>query len=122
MNFVYKKNYNLFKNLNLYLLDKKAILYLKGLYGIIELKLPSYYFFYKKNNIFSLLFIKKNIFINVLRHFLYNYNFLFIIYFVRIKIKGLGYRIRKVSKELYYFFFNYTNMYYLHIPEKILVK
>jgi hypothetical protein len=119
---VYKKSYNLFKNFNIYILNKKAILYIKGLYGIIELKLPSYYFFYKNNNIFSLLFIEKNKFINVMKHFFYNYNYLFMIYCVRIKIKGLGYRIRKVSKQLYYFFFNYTNMYYIYIPKSVLVK
>ena len=41
---------------------------------------------------------------------------------MRIKIKGLGYRIRKVTQELYYFFFNYTNMFYFNIPNNILIK
>ena len=42
-----------------------------------------------------------------LSQFIFSYKYLFFFNFVKLKIKGLGYRIRKISNELYYFFFNY---------------
>lgn len=119
---VIKKNYILTKNLNIFLSKKNSVIYIKGNYGIICLKLPSMYFFFNNNKIKSLIFLKKNLFKSFLTLFFLSYKKLFLLYFIRLKIKGLGYKIRKITKNLYYFFFNYTNMYYFNIPNNIIIK
>lgn len=117
-----KKNYILAKNFNIFFSNKTSIIYVKGTYGVICLKLPSIYFFINDKNIKSLILLKKNWFNSFLTLFFLTYKRLFILYFIRLKIKGLGYRIRKLTKNFYYFFFNYTNMYYINIPKNIIVK
>jgi len=122
----YKIKPNIFifyKNIKMYLISKKSILFLKSDFGILYIKLPSYYFFTNnKENLISLIFLNRFFFISFLKHFFLIYNKSLIIYFIKVKIKGLGYRIRKISNDLYYFFFNYTNMFYLYIPNNILIK
>jgi len=109
-------------NFNLHYHFKSSTLYLKGLYGLVSYKLPSLYFFKKNINSLTLIFLNKFFFTSFLRHFFVFYKKLYYIYSVRLKIRGLGYRIRKISNNLYYFFFNYTNMYYFYIPNNILFK
>lgn len=116
------KNYLLKKNFDIYLSYKKSLLYIKGLYGFIVFKLPSFYFYKNEVNKLSLLFINKFFFLSFVKHFFVLYKRLFFIYNIRLRIRGLGYRIRKISDNLYYFFFNYTNMYYFYIPDNILIK
>lgn len=118
------KLYRLSKFFNIYFSYKKSLLFFKGFYGIIILKLPSYYFYnnFKDNAVFSFIFLKRFFFLSLVKLFFVFYNRLFKIYFIRLRIRGLGYRIRKISSNLYYFFFNYTNMFYLHIPHNILIK
>lgn len=116
------KDYIFSKEINLLFSSKKDLFLLKSDLGVIALKLPSYYFYLTNNNIFSLIFLNRFFFISFLKHFFTCLNRLSLIYFIRIKIKGLGYRIRKISNELYYFFFNYTNMFYFYIPNNILIK
>jgi hypothetical protein len=117
-----KKFYILNKSFDFWFNVKKSLVLIKGYYGIISLRLPSYYFIKNNNNLVSFLFLNRFFFMSFIKHFFYTYNRLFLIYFIRLKIKGLGYRIRKVSNNLYYFFFNYTNMFYFNIPNNIMVK
>ena len=117
-----KKIYILNKHFDFLFNLKKSLIIIKGYYGLLTLKLPSYYFYLCNHNIHSFLFLNRFFFISFVKHFFYKYNRLFLIYFIRLKIKGLGYRIRKVSNNLYYFFFNYTNMFYFNIPNNILIK
>ena len=116
------KTYNLSKNFNFYISFKKSLIFLKGFYGIFIFKLPSYYFFKKDEKTFYFIFLSNFFFSSFLRHFFVLYNRLFNVYSVRLRVKGLGFRIRKISKNLYYFFFNYTNMFYMHIPKNILIR
>ena len=116
------KFYIFSKNINIFLISKKSSIYIQSDFGIISLKLPSYYFFTKELNLISFIFLNRFFFISFIKHFFLYYDRLTLIYFIRIKIKGLGYRIRKISNELYYFFFNCTNMFYFYIPNNILIK
>jgi len=108
--------------LDIFLSPNRSILYLCGLYGIVSLKMPSFYFVNQSTGKLSLLFVRKFFYMSFLKHLTTNYKNLFNIYVINIRVKGLGYRIRKVVNNLYYFFFNYTNMYYFYIPNNILVK
>lgn len=123
MKFLYKiNNYKLNKDLNIFFSYKHSIIYLKGLYGIICFKLPSFYLYKNSLKLISFIFLKKFFYLSFIKHFFVFYKRLFLIFSIRLKIKGLGYRIRKISENLYYFFFNYTNMYYFYIPNNILIK
>jgi len=44
------------------------------------------------------------------------------LYFFKLRIKGLGYRLRTIADNFHYIFFNYTNYYYIYIPANLLIK
>lgn len=113
---------NLNKNINIIFDKKNSTLKVKGFFGILSYKLPSFYFYKKSINIVSFLFINKFLYFSFIKHFLNFYKKLSFIYSIRLRLKGLGYRIRKVTRYLYYFFFNYTNMFYFYLPKNILIK
>lgn len=118
----YKKKYILNQKFKVYLSNKQNLISILGTYGLIKWNLPSSYFYFNSKNLITLIFLKKEIFINFLNLFFLFYKRIFFLYWVRLKIKGLGYRIRKITTNLYYFFFNYTNMYYFNIPKNIIIK
>jgi hypothetical protein len=115
-----KKNLN--KNIEINFSSNKSIINVKGLYGIFIYKMPSYYFYKIYNNTIKFIFINKFIYTSFIKHFITLYKKLSFLYSVRLRVKGLGYRIRKITNNLYYFFFNFTNMYYFYLPKNILLK
>jgi hypothetical protein len=115
-----KKNLN--KNIEINFNSNRSIINIKGLYGIFIYKMPSYYFYKLYNNTIKFIFINKFIYISFIKHFIMLYKKLSFLYSVRLRVKGLGYRIRKITNNLYYFFFNYNNMYYFYLPKNILLK
>jgi hypothetical protein len=96
----------------------KNLIYIKGYYGYFVLKIPNYYY---SNNL-NFLFNKKILYIYLIKNLNILYNKVIFIYSVKLKLRGLGFKIRKVSKNLYYFFFNYINMFYFYIPKNLLIK
>lgn len=85
-------------------------------------KIPSIFFFRLENNNYKFLFLTKFFFKTFLKHLVNFYNKLFMFYFFRLKLKGLGYRIFNVTKNLIKVFFNRSNFFYIHIPSCILLK
>jgi len=116
------KNYNFKRNINLFFSEKKSLLYLKGLYGHVVIKMPNYYYLKNDKKKLDILYNNKLIFTNLIKNINVFYNKIMYIYSIRLKLRGLGFKIRRVSKNLYYFFFNYINMFYFYIPENILIK
>lgn len=111
------------KHINIFFAKKNFILNIKGFYNIIIYKLPSFFFYnlkFKKS--LKIIFLKKDYFINLFKYIINISKNLINIYCIYLRIKGLGYRIRKITNKLYYFFFNYTNMYYFYLPKNILLK
>lgn len=120
MKLILSKNYILNKDLNLYLDIKYNIFFLKTLLGLFYFYLPSYYFYkHIKNNI-SFIFSNKFFFKSFIAHFFTNYSNLNNIFIVRLKIKGLGYQIYRITNNLYSFHFHYINFFYLFIPFNII--
>lgn len=120
---MFKKSIALFKTFNFYFLKNKALFIIIGMNGFFILKMPNIFFFKLNNeNFFSFLFInyyhyKSFIsFFNVLYNRLYNY------FFFRLKLIGRGYRIKKLSNNLYRFYFIRVNYIYLHVPSSVLIK
>lgn len=93
------------------------LLYIKGFFGVLVVVLPSYYFFkFNNNNFLSFLFLDRFFFVSFISHFLYLARRLFFFNYVRLKIKGIGHRVRKVSNFLYKFFFFSASFFYFHVP------
>jgi hypothetical protein len=124
------KNYNIVnyffgENFKLYFLMKNNYIILEKKSRFFFLKLPYIYFYkYRKKNerIFSFIFFKFFHYISFFKHVLQLYNKLSSFYFLKLKLKGLGYRIIHISKFLIKFFFNRNNFFYLHLPKTILFR
>lgn len=116
------KYLKLSNDFDFFFLEKKSLIYIKGKVGIVMLKLPSFYFLIYIKGKISFLFINYFFFKSVLKHFLHFYNRLFFFHFVKIRVKGLGYRIKRINKFLYRFFFNSTNFFYFYLPLQVLVR
>ncbi len=113
---------HLSKKFDLYFSNKNSLLYLKGLFGIISIKLPSHFFFDYNDFKLSFIFLNNYFFKSFLSQFTLSYRYLFFFHFVKLKIKGLGYRIKKMSDNLLRFFFGSTNFFYFHIPFNVIAK
>jgi hypothetical protein len=121
MKYLYN-SYTFSKLFNYYidLFHNVIIIIFKSRYFIF--KIPSI-FFYKINNIsLKILFLNKFYYVTFLKHLFNFYSRFFSFYYFRLKLKGLGFRIFKVSKHLIKIFFNRTNFFYIHIPSCILLK
>lgn len=105
-----------------YFSNVNSCLYLRGLFGLLIVRLPSFYFIKKNFLSVSLMFLNRFFFISVYRHLRYLYKRLFNFSFVRLRLKGLGYRVRRITKFFYRFFFNFTNFFYLHVPSTFIVS
>jgi|JI61114C2RNA_FD_contig_111_436116_length_5169_multi_7_in_0_out_0_6 hypothetical protein len=121
MNIISLKNYKLNKGLDLCFIKKHNIFLLKTLFGVEFFYLPSYFFLKKNNNKISLIFLKKFFFKSFISHFFVKYLHLNYLYIVRLKIKGLGYQIYRITNNLYSFKFHRINLFYLFIPLNIIV-
>jgi hypothetical protein len=99
----------------------KSKVYLISRSVFFVFKLPSR-FFIKPENGFSISFFSFHFFKNFVNSFIALQRKLFFYYFFRFKLKGLGYRIKRISKYLYRFFVISVNYFYLHLPKTILLK
>lgn len=104
------KSYTLLKNIDFVYSSKISCFFVKCFSGIFMLRLPSYYFFniLKSQNKIILLFLKNFFFKSFLNHLFSLSNRISIVYFIKLRIRGLGFRMRSINDVIYYFFFNYT--------------
>jgi hypothetical protein len=119
----YNNNTYKFNGLFNYFLDEKnncIIINFKYRYFII--KLPSIFFFKKEYNNKYFIFLKRFYYITFLKHLFNFYNIFFSLYFFNLKLKGLGFRVFIITKNLIKIFLNRSNYYYLHIPISIILK
>lgn len=107
-------------NLKLYFSKKYNKLFLRFNNFVMFLYLPSYYFFNKTANSFNLLFINKYLYKTFLNQLILFSKTPNKIYFFKLRLRGLGYRIRKMSNFLYRFYFACTNYFYFHVPNEII--
>jgi len=109
-------------HLEIFFSFKSSTLYLKSLLGVVSLKLPASYFYKVTSNEIVFHFINKFFLRSFFSHLLRSCLYLFHLYFVRLRIKGLGYKIKKIASSLYVFFFGSINFFYFHVPSSVLVK
>lgn len=105
------------KDINFLYSNKLACFFIYNTLGIHIIYLPSYYFYVLSNYKIVFLFLKYFFYQSFLKHLFIISNKLTVFYFFKLRIKGLGFRIRSISDVLYYFFFNYTNYFYFYPPD-----
>lgn len=81
-------------------------------------------FFYKKINdkSVSLLFTKEVFFNLFIKKLLLICKSFFSLFLLKVRIKGLGYRMRTVSSSLIQLFFVHKNFIYFYVPARILIN
>lgn len=124
---MFNKYINLFSylikiKLNLLLFKKLNLLLIKGKFGIIYLFMPKFYFYkIEKNDKLLFCFLNKYYFYYLLKQFFFIYKIFFKFYYFRLKLKGLGYRIKKITKKIYRFFLAYNHYFYFFVPLNIFI-
>jgi hypothetical protein len=121
------KKYNIInfffgKNFKIYFLIKNNYMILEKKSRFFFLKLPHIYFYKDESIKLSFFFLNYFHFITFFKHILQLYNKLSSFYYLKLKLKGLGYRIIHISKFLIKFFFNRNNFFYVHLPKTILFR
>lgn len=116
------KIYELYKYISFTFLKQRSLFILKGLFGFFFFKLPSLYFVKNLEKNISFIFLTKYLYKSFLKSVISHYNYSRWMYCIKFKMRGLGFKLIKVTDKLYYFFFNQTNMQYLHIPTDIIIR
>ena len=114
-------NYLIKIRLNFFLFTKLNILLIKGKFGIIFLYLPKYYFYKLENNKFLFCFLNKYFFYYLLKQFFFIYKKFYKFFYFRLRLKGLGYRIKRMTKKIYRFFLAYNHYFYFFVPIDIYI-
>jgi len=114
--------YNLSTQFNYFINIENKLIYIYTKYCYFILKLPSLFFYKIEEGKIKLLFIDLFSYLSFLKLISTFYNKLFSFYYFKLKLKGLGYRVRQLSKYLIKIYFNRTNYYYMHISKTIIFK
>lgn len=113
----------LLKTFSLNFIKKINLFILIGHNGFFLLRLPKMYLLkYISNNSFSLIFLNNYHYQTFIKLFNVYYNRLFTYYYFRLILRGRGYRIKRICKKLYRFYFIKVNYIYFHVPPSVLVK
>ena len=85
-------------------------------------KLPFLFFYKESNESSNFIFLSKFHFKTFIKHLFNFYDKLSSFYYFNLKLKGLGYRVFRISKSLIKIFLNRSNFFYMHISSKVLLK
>ncbi len=109
-------------NLDFYFYAPKSLFFLKGISGIFMIKLPKKYYHYNYANGIYFFFLEKKFFSNFIAKLHISVEKHIYFYYARLRLRGLGYRFRKMTKNLYRIFMGRTNYVYFHVPSDIFIK
>jgi len=100
-----------------------GLIYIKGHLGFFVIKMRFPFFFKNENNnSFSILFVHYFSYKNLCKTFTNFYIKFFSYYHFRLKLKGLGFRVVRMGKNLYKFFFTQINFIYVHVPSCVILR
>lgn len=97
-------------------------LFFKGVLGNFSFPLASYLFYNCAEDKCLFIFLSRLYFMNFItciRLVNSKYNRLF---FLKLRIKGLGFYFRDLAERIFVFFFNYINHFYLYRPRNLYIK
>jgi len=117
-----KSHYYKISNIEIKFSKHKNILYLYNKYSIIKIFLPSFYFYKNDGKHFNFIYLNKFFFTNITRQLLNYFSIYAKFYFFKLRLRGLGYKLKKYAIKLYRFFFAYNHYFYFHVPKDIFVK
>ena len=104
------------------LFPNRNVLGVVARYGYFHIQLPHYFFYTNTNSQFTLAFTHRASYATLLSIIKYKIKHATLVYMARLRIRGLGYRIRKFSLHLYRFYFTKTNFIYVHVPAHIILR
>lgn len=113
-------NYNLGSTFDCYIVKAKALFFFKVLGNVLVLRIPSFCFFKVQIQGLSLAFQKAFFFKNFLWQFFFRLQQPY--FFLRLKVRGLGYRIKSLTPIFFRFFIGTTNLYFFHAPSDMYVR
>src|ERR1044071_1650866 len=108
--------FNFGRDFKLFFFKRENFILLKKKSRYFFLKLPYIYCFNLKNKVISFIFLNYFHYISFFKHIVELYNKLSSFYYLRLKLKGLGYRIIHITIHLIKIFFNISNFHYIYIP------
>ena len=118
----YRKKSFLVKNSKFFYFKNNNDFYFKNILGFLKNSMLSSFYIKNNNNNNYLLFIKKKIYNNFINNFFLFFNKFYKFFFLKLRLRGLGYRIKKISKKLYRFFFAFNHYFYFHVSKEIFFK
>ena len=98
------------------------IFFFRNLNGYFKVFMPSFFFIKKIKLKYFFLFLNKFNFFSIYKQFIRFYNMLYKFFFFKLRLRGLGYRIKNISKYLYRFFFAFNHYFYFYISNDIFVR
>lgn len=113
---------HVYKNVELFYSSTQNKLFINGYIANIGIFMPSYFFFKQEFNYLSFIFLSKFVFGVFKTQFNLVYQKLNRVFFLKFRLKGLGFRTYFVSSSIMYFFFNYSNYFYFFRPSNVFVK
>jgi hypothetical protein len=107
---------------NFLFLNNSSLLFLKSNYTIVCIRLNLQYFFKIYDRKISFLFLHYFYFKSFLSKIYSQLTKTKVIYFFKLRLIGLGFRLLQVSKNLYYFYFTTINYFYFYVPLSVIFK
>ena len=99
------------------------ILYVNTRFGPRKFHMPNYFFFKNEENGVKFIFNDYNKYNLFFRQLIRIFARSFRIFFFKLKLRGLGYKvISSVRRKIIRFFFAYNHFFYLHVPKNIFFK
>lgn len=114
--------YSFSKTTKFYLVPEKSLFLLQGPLGFHLLRLPAYYFYKSTSASVSFIFTRKENFISFLKHLSYLHQRLLKFFFVRLRLLGLGYQLKRLGAFLFRFYFTMEMFTYFHIPSNVVFR
>jgi len=97
-------------------------LVLVGKLGHCFIYLPKYFMFYILNNNFHFLFFIKEYFVSFIKHFFYMYNRVVKLFFFKLRLRGMGYYIKRMSDCFYKIFVANNHFFYFYVPNNVYIR
>lgn len=112
----------LISNSKFFFFKNNNSVFFRNILGYLKYNMVSSYYVKTKENNIYFLFTKKGVYKNFINNFLFFFNKFFKFFFVKLRLRGLGYRIKKITKKLYRFFFAFNHYFYFHVSRDIFFK
>lgn len=100
--------------------ESGSLFFVKDMFGVLVFRLSYVYFFRKVNGCLSFFFLSSFLFSNFLVNFFKFYNKAF--FFFKLKVRGLGYRVRLLTYYIAKIFIGFSNYIYFHCPNNVLMR